>query len=118
MRPEDVARFNAALEADEARLEGYQERLPALEAALTARVAAHMAANHPGVAYSLEVFDSDNGDDDWLEPVAASLKVPALGVNDAYGLCDAGSSTVDGQADYLLEQILEELAPYIKRAGR
>lgn len=84
------------------------ERMDAIEVELRRRLVAHMAEHHPGVAFTLQVFDSDNGDDDWLAPMAATMAVPALGVEDAYGLCDAGVDTVENQAEYLFSQIMDE----------
>ena len=78
-------------------------------------LAEHMEANHPGVEYHLDVFDSENGEPDWVMPMAASLQVPGLGVEDAYGLCDGGYSTAWDQADFLLKQLLEEAKPQIER---
>lgn len=55
---------------------------------------------------SVEVADSDNGDDDWAEPVYASIDG-----TDAYGLCDIASdgATIDEQVAFLAEQLREGL---------
>lgn len=89
-------------------------REAAIESALRDRVAAHMAASHPDVAYELDVFESNAGGhnldvhDEWDSPLAANLTVPSLNVEDAYGLCNATTGTVAGQADFMFQQILSE----------
>lgn len=94
------------------------ERISAIEKALTERIDAYLGEHLPGVYYEFDVFDSENGDDDWVAPLACSLVIEELGVDDAYGLCDAGTSTVEEQVQYLFEQVVEELRAALKFAAR
>jgi len=94
------------------------ERISAIEKGLNEKVAAYMALHLPGVYYEFDVFDSDNGDDDWVAPLACSLVIEELGVEDAYGLCDAGTSTVEEQVQYLFEQVISELQAELKIVAR
>lgn len=98
--------------------EDIDERISAIEKGLNEKVAAYMALHLPDVYYEFDVFDSDNGDDDWEAPLACSLVIEELGVEDAYGLCDAGVGTVEEQVQYLFEQVVEELQAELKVAAR
>lgn len=94
--------------------EDLDERISAIEKGLNEKVAAYMALYLPGVQYDFDVFDSDNGDDDWVAPLACNLAIEELGVDDAYGLCDAGTGTVEDQVDFLFAQVIEELQAALK----
>lgn len=90
------------------------ERISAIEKALTERIDAYMDEHFPDVDYDFGVFDSDNGEPDWIAPLACSLGIEELGVEDAYGVCDAGAGTVEEQVQYLFEQVIEELQAALK----
>lgn len=97
------------------QLDGRMERI---ERQLRNMVSLYMRIVHPGVKYTLEVFGSDNGEEHWQAPMAARLEIPSLDVTDAYGLCDAGSGTILGQAEFLMTQIWEEAKPQIERFNK
>lgn len=94
------------------------ERISAIEKALTERIDAYMGEYLPNVRYDFDVFDSSNGDSDWIAPLACSLVIEELGVEDAYGLCDAGVGTVEEQVQYLFEQVIAELQAELKIAAK
>ena len=89
-------------------------RMHRIELQLRDLVSLYMRIVHPGEKYTLEVFESDNGEEHWRAPLAARLEIPSLGVTDAYGLCDAGTDSVQGQAEFLMNQVLAELQAYLK----
>lgn len=95
-----------------------QRRVQAIEDLLQALVYGWRLDKYPEHEHTLDVFESDNGEPDWVYPLAASLNIPSLGVEDAYGLCDAGSGTILGQAEFLMTQIWEEAKPQIERFNK
>lgn len=118
---EDVRRVVPVILADGSKVvvltdidEDIDERISAIEKALTERIDAYMDEHFPGVDYDFGVFDSDNGGPDWIAPLACSLGIEELGVEEAYGLCDAGVDTVEEQVEYLFEQVIEELQAALK----
>lgn len=87
--------------ADETEAGSPEERLARLDEILTERLA--------GLPEGAEVIVdwSDNGENDWREPVHLTVLLPGGG--EGYGLADLASATVEATAAFLLEQAREGL---------
>ena len=54
-----------------------------------------------------KLYTSENGEDDWLDPVALTVKYDVPFDHTGYGLCDAGAGNPTEQAAFLLAQTIE-----------
>jgi len=53
------------------------------------------------------LYTSENGGDDWLDPVALTVNYEVPFEHVGYGLCDAASGNPTDQAAFLLAQTIE-----------